>query len=88
VGLALDHPESETSTARSAHSASRPLVTGLIMILLQADRDAIPSMALVQQYADWTRQYCDGLLHGDFAVLGELRRRPRARIEATDQFPR
>jgi hypothetical protein len=51
-------------------------------------RYAIPSMALVEQYADWTRQYCDGLLDGDFAMLGELRRRLRARIEATDQFPR
>jgi hypothetical protein len=51
-------------------------------------RYAIPNMALVEQYADWTRQYCDGLLHGDFAMLGELRRRLTARNEATDQFPR
>jgi hypothetical protein len=50
-------------------------------------RYAIPSVALVEQYADWTRQYCDGLLRGDFAMIGELSRRLKARIRATNQFP-
>jgi hypothetical protein len=51
-------------------------------------RYAIPGMALVEQYADWTRQYCDGLLRGDFAMLGELRRRLKIRAQTTDQLPR
>jgi hypothetical protein len=51
-------------------------------------RYSIPSMALVEQYADWTRQYCDGLLHGDFAMLGELRQRLGIRAQTTHQFPR
>ena len=47
----------------------------------------IPSIAVVEQYAEWVRLHCDSILRGDFSLFPELRRRVNSRIAQTNQFP-